>query len=71
MTSVVNEHLTELLAAEPHRVSRAMRELGSHFYRALADALDRADPTNRRLILQTWTEAIWSLYDRGRALPDE
>ncbi len=65
------DHLAELLSAEPYRVSVAMRRLGSHFYRALADALDRADARNRRLLLETWAEPIWALYDRGRDLPDE
>lgn len=60
-----NPQLAELLSAEPYWTARAMQEQGSRFYRALGQALEAADAVNRRLIYETWPEALWDFYGRG------
>ena len=60
--------LATLLAAEPYWIARAMQEQGSHFYRALGQALEAADAKNRRLIYATWTAECWDFYRRGERL---
>lgn len=57
-----------LLAAPTYWTARAMREQGSRFYRALGEALDAADATNRRRIYATWTAEAWDFYERGLRL---
>lgn len=62
------DRLSVLLASEPYWTARAMQEQGSRFYRALGQALEAADAVNRRLIYQTWTDAVWDFYGRGLRL---
>lgn len=62
--------LRTLLAAEPYWTARAMQEQGSRFYRALGQALEAADAPNRRLIYETWTDAVWDFYQRGLRLQE-
>lgn len=62
------DRLAELIASEPYWTVQAMQIQGSRFYRALGSALEAADAVNRRLIYQTWTDAIWEFYQRGRDL---
>ncbi|GHF30568.1 hypothetical protein HNQ07_000705 [Deinococcus metalli] len=62
------DRLAELLASEPYWTALAMKTQGSRFHRALGDALEAADATNRRLLYQTWPEAFWDFYGRGRRL---
>lgn len=61
-------YLEILLASEHYWTARAMKEQGSRFYRAMGEALDAADAQNRRLIYQTWPEALWDFYQRGLIL---
>ncbi|PTA69729.1 hypothetical protein [Deinococcus arcticus] len=58
----------ELEQAPVYWTARAMQAQGSRFYRALGEALNAADATNRRLILRTWPAACWDFYERGRRL---
>lgn len=62
------DRLNVLLHAEPHWTARAMQEQGSRFYRALGTALEAADAVNRRRIYETWTDAVWDFYERGKRL---
>jgi hypothetical protein len=62
------DRLDTLLNAEHHWTARAMREQGSRFYQALGDALDAADPGNRRRLYATWPDEFWDFYGRGLRL---
>ena len=63
-----DERLATLLASEPYWTARAMQEQGSRFYRHLGAALEAADAVNRRLIYQTWPDALWDFHTRGLRL---
>ncbi|MEF2277882.1 hypothetical protein V3W47_06185 [Deinococcus sp. YIM 134068] len=66
-----DDRLQVLLNSEPYWTARAMREQGSRFFRALGEALDAADPGNRRRIYATWTDEVWDFYGRGLRLARE
>ena len=42
-----------------------MREQGSNFFQKLGEALERADPVNRRKLYETWTDELYDFYRRG------
>lgn len=62
------DRLTALLGSEVYWTALAMKQQGSRFYRALGEALEAADGPNRRLLYQTWPDALWDFYLRGRRL---
>lgn len=57
-----------LMQSEPYWTALAMKEQGSRFFRCLGAALDAADAVNRRLIYETWLDALWDFYGRGQRL---
>lgn len=65
---MTEDRLSTLLASEPYWTVQAMREQGSRFYRALGEALEAADLTNRRRIYATWKDEVWVFYERGLRL---
>ncbi|TDE86685.1 MULTISPECIES: hypothetical protein [Deinococcus] len=65
---MTEDRLPTLLASEPYWTVRALREQGSRFYRALGEALEAADLTNRRRIYEAWTDEVWEFYERGLRL---
>ncbi|WP_034383691.1 hypothetical protein [Deinococcus sp. YIM 77859] len=67
---MTEDRLPTLLGSETYWTARAMREQGSRFYRALGEALEAADLTNRRRIYETWTEELWDFYKRGLRLEE-
>ncbi|WP_019584849.1 hypothetical protein [Deinococcus apachensis] len=67
---MTDDRLPTLLHSEPYWTVLAMREQGSRFYRALGDALEAADLTNRRRIYLTWTDELWDFYKRGLRLEE-
>ena len=62
------DRLAALLAADPYWTARAMQEQGSRFYRALGQALEAADLSNRRRIYAAWPAELWEFYQRGERL---
>ncbi|AFD24992.1 hypothetical protein DGo_CA1065 [Deinococcus gobiensis I-0] len=59
-----------LMAAPTYWTARALREQGSRFYRALGEALEAADATNRRRLYAGWTDEFWDFYGRGLRLAE-
>lgn len=59
-----------LMAAPTYWTARALREQGSRFYRALGEALEAADATNRRRLYAGWTDEFWNFYERGLRLAE-
>ncbi|SMB92309.1 hypothetical protein [Deinococcus hopiensis] len=62
------DRLHVLLRSQGYWTARAMREQGSRFFRALGEALDAADATNKRRIYEAWTNEVWDFYERGLRL---
>ncbi|WP_288480294.1 hypothetical protein [uncultured Deinococcus sp.] len=58
------------MAAPTYWTARALREQGSRFYRALGEALEAADATNRRRLYAGWTDEFWDFYGRGLRLAE-
>lgn len=60
-----------LMAAPTYWTARALREQGSRFYRALGEALEAADATNRRRLYVGWTDEFWDFHERGLRLAEQ
>ncbi|GAA5511725.1 hypothetical protein Dcar01_00438 [Deinococcus carri] len=67
---MTDDRVQTLLQAETYWTTRAMREQGSRFYRALGEALEAADLGNRRRIYGVWTAELWDFYERGLRLEE-
>ena len=62
--------LAVLLSSEPYWTARAMQEQGSAFYQKLGEALERADPANRRRLYEAWPDEFVDFHGRGLRLRD-
>lgn len=65
---VADPRVGTLMAAPTYWTARALREQGSRFYRALGEALEAADATNRRRLYAGWTDEFWDFHERGLRL---